>query len=244
MKRVITCIASIMIGAGALYALSGKEIMEQSDRLPDPASTESRAEMKIYRDGALKETKEFVIYSKKYGQDSRSLIRFIKPTQIKFLTHSRKHGDDFQWLKTTSGKPKKIGSTDSGKPFVHSHFFYEDLKSREINDYEYTLRGEAVVLDEECYRVEAVRKSGDKTYDRIELFVRKSDYFVLSVNFYQNGKLLKFLKNYEVKTVDGILTPHRMVMSLPDGKGKTEITITSVRHNIPVNDSLFSKETL
>lgn len=244
MKRIIICVASVIAGAAALYALTGRGIMEQSDRLPDAASTESRAEMKIYRDGELKETKEFMMYHKKYGQDSRSLISFIRPTQIKFLTHSIKKGEDLQWLKTSSGKPKKIGGADSGKPFVHSHFFYEDLKSRDINDYDYTLRGEAVAVDEDCYRVEAVKKKGQKIYDRIELFVRKSDYFILSINFYQGGKLLKFLKNYDVKSVNGILTPHRMVMYLPGNRGWTEITTQEVRHNIPINDSLFSKGTL
>lgn len=244
MKRIAICIACVIAGAGVLYALTGREIMEKSDALPEPASTESRAVMKIYRDGALKETKEFQMYSKKYGQDSRVLIRFVKPTKIKFLTHAYRNRDDLQWLKTSSGKPKKIVGSDSGKPFVHSHFFYEDLKSRDIDDYDYILRGEATAVDEECYRVEAVRKRGEKVYDKIELFVRKSDYFVVSVNFYQKGKLLKFLKNYDVRTVDGILTPHRMVMYLPDGKGMTEITVTSVKHNVAVNDSLFNKETL
>ncbi|MBN2159355.1 MAG: outer membrane lipoprotein-sorting protein [Spirochaetes bacterium] len=244
MKRMIICVASIIAGAGVLYALTGREIMEKSDALPDPASTESRAVMKIYRNGALKETKEFQMYSKKYGQDSRVLIRFIRPTKIKFLTHSYKSREDLQWLKTSSGKPKKIVGSDSGKPFVLSHFFYEDLKGREIDDYNYTLRGEESIPGGECYKVEAAKKSGDKVYDRIELFVRKSDYFVVRVNFYQKGKLLKFLTNYDIKSIDGILTPLRMVMSLPDGKGKTEITVTSVKHNIPVNDSLFNKGTL
>lgn len=244
MKRMIISIACVIAAAGVLYALTGREIMEKSDLLPDPASTESRAEMKIYRDGQLRETKEFMMYSRKYGQDSRTLIRFTRPTSIKFLTHSVRNGEDLQWLKTSSGKPKKIGGADSGKPFVHSHFFYEDLKSRDINDYDYTLRGEALAVDEDCYRVEAVKKKGEKIYDRIELFVRKSDYFVLSVNFYRDGKLLKFLKNFDVKSVNGILTPHRMVMYLPGTRGRTEITIQEVRHNIPVNDSLFNKGTL
>ncbi|TFH40400.1 MAG: outer membrane lipoprotein-sorting protein, partial [Chrysiogenales bacterium] len=200
--------------------------------------------MKIYRDGALRETKEFNMTGKKYGNDSKVLVEFVRPTRIKFLTHSFKSGEDSQWLKTSSGKPKRIAGGDRGKPFVHSHLFYEDLQSREIDDYDYRYLGDETTVGEECFKVEAIKKLGEKIYERLLLFVRKSDHFVLAVHFFQKGKLLKYLHNYDIKSVDGVLTPFRAVMYLPGGKGKTEIIMKSIRYNVPVNDAIFNRAAL
>jgi hypothetical protein len=244
MKKIIATIILTCALAVAVYALTGREIMEKSDKLPEPNTIKSTAIMQIFRNGQLKETKEFEMYSKKFGQDTRVLMRFIRPTRIKFLTHGHTGHDDEQWLKTRSGSPKKIASGDSGKPFVHSHFFYEDLKSRNIDDYTYKYLGEGKAVGVDCYKVEGIKKTGSKVYDRTVIFVRKSDHFIVSVNFYKKGKLLKFLKNFNIEKINGILTPRKAVMHLPDGKGKTVITMKSIQYNIPINPALFNKSTL
>jgi hypothetical protein len=245
MKRTILLTAIAMISASpALYALTGREIMERTDRLAKPQSTRAQSVMKIYRNGELKETKEFEMIGKKYGDDSRALIEFLRPTRIKFLMHSYKSKEDSQWLKTSSGKPKRIAGGDRGNAFVHSHLSYEDLQGREIDDYNYRYLGDESVLDEDCYKVEAVKKTSDRIYEKIILFVRKSDHFVLAIQFFQKGRLLKYLYNYDIRIVDGILTPFKAVMYLPGDRGKTEILMKSVRYNVPVPDSTFSRAAL
>jgi hypothetical protein len=242
--RICGAIFFIFFSVQFLFALTGREIMEKNDALKEPESAKSVAVMNIYRDGQLKETKEMEMISKKISGNDRVLVNFIKPTQIKFLTHSYKGKEDDQWLKTSSGQPKKIGSSDKGKPFVHSHLFYEDMSSREINDYSYSYLGDEKVLGYDCHKVEAVKTKGQKIYDKSVLYIRKTDFFAVKIDFYMKGKLLKILENHDIKTVSGIITPHTTIMSLPDGKGKTVIQIKSVQYNINILDTTFNKGSL
>ncbi|TFG38523.1 MAG: outer membrane lipoprotein-sorting protein, partial [Syntrophobacterales bacterium] len=152
--------------------------------------------------------------------------------------------DDDQWLRLSSGKIKRIASSDKGKAFVNSHFYYEDLGSRNIDEYDYKLLGEGKAVGEDCYKVEAIKKEGTKVYDKLILYVRKSDYFVARIDFYQKGKLHKYLENYEIKKVNDILTPFNTVMALADGKGKTELKIEKLEYNKQIQDSAFNKEAL
>jgi outer membrane lipoprotein-sorting protein len=242
--RVLLSIVIVMFLCQSVFALTGREIMEKSDALPEPETAESSALMHIYKGSRVLE-KEFEIRAKKFKNDEdKILISFIRPTKIKLLTHSHTGQDDDQWLRLTSGKIKRIASSDKGKAFVNSHFYYEDLGSRNIDEYNYKLLGEGKALDEDCYKVEATKKEGTKVYDKLILYVRKSDYFVVRVDFYRKGIFHKYLENHEIKMVEGILTPFNTVMALADGKGKTELRIEKLEYNKQIKDSAFNKEAL
>lgn len=227
------------------YALTGREIIEKADALPDPKTAESSVLMLIHKGGSVTE-KEFILISKDYDGNKRVLISFTRPTQIKLLTHTYKNKDDDQWLRLSSGKVKRIVQSDKDKSFVNSHFWYEDLTSRQIDDYEYTLVGEAKAAGFDCYKVDAVKKAGNRIYEKNTLYARKSDCFIVRIDFYRNGKLLKYLENYDIRTINGILTPYKAVMTMADAEqgGKTELIIKSVKYNYPINDSLLVKESL
>ena len=242
--RVLLSIFIVIFLCQPSFALTGKEIMEKSDALPEPQTAESSALMHIYKGNRVLE-KEFEIRAKKFKNDEdKILISFIRPTKIKLLTHSHTGQDDDQWLRLTSGKIKRIASSDRGKAFVNSHFYYEDLSSRNIDDYNYKLLGEGKAVGEDCYKVEAIKKEGTKVYDKLILYVRKSDYFVVRIDFYRKGKFHKYLENYEIKKVKNILTPFNTVMALTNGKGKTELKIEKLEYNKKMKNSTFNKEAL
>lgn len=225
-------------------AMTGREIMEKSDALTEPNTAKSKILMLIHKGGQVQE-KEFLLQMKQFDNDEdKAIIEFTRPTQIKLLTHSHKGADDDQWLRLSSGKVKRIVSSGRDKPFVNSHFYYEDLTSVDIDDYDYKLLGEEKAVGEDCYKVEGVKKVGEKIYDHVVFYVRKSDYFVVRVDFFKKGKLLKFLENYEIKEIDGILTPHKLKMELADGNGKTELILKGVKYNVDIDNAKFRKEAL
>jgi hypothetical protein len=242
--RVLLSIVIVMFLCQSVFALTGREIMDKSDALPEPQTAESSALMHIYKGSRVLE-KEFEIRAKKFKNDEdKILISFIRPTKIKLLTHSHTGQDDDQWLRLTSGKIKRIASSDKGKAFVNSHFYYEDLGSRNIDEYNYKLLGEGEALGEDCYKVEAIKKEGTKVYDKLILYVRKSDYFVVRIDFYRKGNFHKYLENFEIQKVEGILTPYNTVMALANGKGKTELKIKKLEYNKKMKSSTFNKEAL
>jgi outer membrane lipoprotein-sorting protein len=242
-KAVLSCLLAFLL-CQSVYAMTGREIMEKSDALPEPDTAKSKIMMLIHKGGKVIE-KEFTLQMKQFDNDEdKALISFIRPTQIKLLTHSHKGRDDDQWLRLSSGKIKRIVSTGRDKPFVNSHFYYEDLTSIDIDDYAYKFLGEGNAVEEDCFKVEGVKQIGEKIYDKVVFYLRKSDFFVVRVDFYKDGKFHKFLENYHVKIIDGILTPHKVKMELANGKGNTELVLKGLKYNTDIDSSKFNKEAL
>jgi len=200
-----------------------------SVRLPKTALSDVL--MKIHSGGDVID-KEFTLQAMKQGKDdSKALITFPKPTKIILLTHTHPNQEDDQWLMMTSGKAKRITSSGKGKAFVNAHFCYEDLSSRKLDDYDYKLLETKKVLGADCHMVEAVKKKGAKVYDKAVLYVRKTDYFVVKVDFYIDTKYYKTLENKEIKTIDGIITPpqHGNDPGRHQGKNRTHRHISEIQ---------------
>jgi len=242
--RFLFTIILVLFLSTPIYALTGREIMEKNDALPEADTALSTVLMLIHKGDRVTE-KEFESSSKKYpNSEDKLLISFTRPTRIKLLTHACKGRDDDQWLRLSSGKIKRIASSDKGKPFVNSHLYYEDIGSRDIDDYSYTLLEDAKAVGDDCYAVQAVKGVGEKVYSKLILYVRKSDYFIVRIDFYEGNEFHKFLENHDIRKIDGILTPYVSTMTLVDGKGHTELKILELEYNKELRDSLFNKEAL
>ncbi len=244
MKKILLTltIAGLLSGI-AFSAFNGRQIMDKSEALKQPDTVKASMLMTIYKGETVQE-KEFQLIGKKAGKDQKVLITFTKPTQIKFLTHTHKTSDDDQWLMLSSGKVKRISTSERDQSFVNSHLYYEDMKSRDIEKYNYQLAGETKAVGEDCYKVEATPKDADNVYSKAVFYIRKSDFFILRIDIFKGGVFHKYMENYDIKLINGILTPQRAVMYLADGKNRTELRIKSVEYNQNVADSALNKEVL
>jgi hypothetical protein len=246
--------AVIIAGAAALFAMSAKEIMEKSDSLAQPQTARSKAEMTIYKGGdTLKRSIELL--AMKAGNNDKILATITEQPSgdiTKVLTHTNKGGEDLQWLKMPNGKVKRISSGDRSGSFVNSHIFYEDLRSRNLADYDYKLLGEEKVEGVQCYKIESTPKPGKSIYDKAVFYVIKDgefQYFILKADIYYDGSLYKKLVNSGLKKVDGIITPYKAVMYRVDKKGgnlgRTELVINALQYNNKaINDSMFNNSKL
>ncbi len=239
------CLSVLLVWAGPVQADErGRELMEKNDALPEAKDSRSQSVMVIYREGQKPETKEFQGVSRKFGEETRTRSTFTKPSKIEFLSWSQKGGDSIQWIKLSSGDVRKIAAGDKDKPFVGSHFYYEDLSSRHIDDYDYKYLGEAKVGDTPCYKIEMRKINGAKVYEKAVVYLRKSDYFIIQAELYEPSGHTKTMRVEIVEKIDGILTPKKITMERTDGKGKTVIYTRSIRYNQGVSASLFSPEAL
>ncbi len=227
-----------------LFALTGRAVMEKNDALPAASTASTDILMQIQKGKNIIE-KQFESRLKKSQEgEDKILISFTRPTRIKFLTHAHRGRDDDQWLRLSSGKIKRIAPSDKGKPFVNSHLYYEDIGARHIDDYGYRLLGDAQAVGVECHAVEAIKLTGERVYNKLILYLRKSDYFIMKIDFYEDNELHKSLENHDIRTVDGIITPFSTTMTLANGEGFTELKILQLEYNRDLQDSIFNKEAL
>ncbi len=248
-KRALLILIAVIACAGTVFAETAEEIMRKSDNLPQPNTVKSLADMKIHKAGDVMNRRMF-LQGIKTGRNEKLLLQVKGPSiQMKVLTFTNRGGEDQQWIKdNTMSKPKKIISSDREKPFVNSHLFYEDLKSRAVEDYTYRKLGDARVLGYDCYRIEAVPKPGKSIYDKAVFFVIKSGqfaYFIVRADIFYNGYMYKQLLNYDLKKVSGIIVPYKAVMQRFDRRrqklGKTEVVIKKILFNDPgIKEYMFS----
>lgn len=247
---------------------TGRDIIKKSESLPEPKTAISKMIMNIYLTGGKVLEKKFEVYGRKEissGVDG-TMMQFTVPSKIKLLTHRVEGGKDQQWIKLTSGKPKKTAEIGKEKSFVGSNFCFEDLSPRKIDDYSYTyLKDQSLVMADgkstkyDCYVVKGVKKAGDDiVYDKAEVYIRKTDYLPVRIDLYQKGELAKVLEMYEIETINGILTPRKTVMYKVDGEAakplteigiKTEIIIEKgyPQYNVPTSQlqlQLFKSEAM
>lgn len=242
-QKALILIILLFTSSASLFALSGRRIMEKNDALPEARSAKNYSILIILK-GGRKIRKEFRVRSKKYGKRTRSRITFIKPTRIEFLTWSQPGKDSLQWLKLTSGKVRKIASSDKGNSFVNSHFYYEDIADQDIDDYRYKYLGDADINDANCYKVQAIKKKGARVYSKTIIYLRKNDFVMIRVDFFEKGRHTKTLRNEKIQKINGIYTPRKMVMERADGKGKSLLYLKRVQYNIPVSDTSLKREAL
>ncbi|MCB1145351.1 MAG: outer membrane lipoprotein-sorting protein [Leptospiraceae bacterium] len=242
MKKTVLLILFSFIAVPA-FANEGRKIMEKNDALAEASSGSGESILVIIR-GSSQEKKEFNSISKKYGKKTRSRITFTSPTRIEFLTWSSPGEDSQQWIKLSSGGVRKISSSDKDGAFVNSHFYYEDIGDRDIDDFDYKLLGSGKVGSDDVYKIESIKKTGTKVYSKSIVYVRKADYVVVQVDLYQGGKLTKILRNEAIETIQGIITPRKVTMERADGSGKSILYLKSIQYNSNVQDSLLKSEAL
>jgi len=235
-----TIVWGVVLSSVNLFALNGRQIMQKNDKLPSAKSSKGKSVLVILK-GTRKVLKKFNTIGKDYGKKSRSRITFTKPTRIELLTHSAPGQDSRQWMKLSSGKIRKISGSDKSGSFVNSHFYYEDLSDREITDYRYKKLSDVKVKGIPCYQVQSVKKRGTKVYSKIISYLRKKDFVMVQVDFYERGRHTKTLRAEKIKKIQGIFTPRKLVMQRTDGRGKSILYVQSIRYNIRVSNHKLTR---
>jgi hypothetical protein len=247
MKKILSITLALsfisFISIQGFSALTGRQIVDQSEKLPKATSAKTQM-MMIITKGKVVMEKEFLAFQKTVDGDDKVLISFVKPTKIRVLTHTHKDRDDDQWIKLSSGKVKRIVGEEKGGSFVQSHLTYEDLESRDVNSFQWTNLGTVKAMGVECYKVEAIPIKGKKTYEKANIYFRTSDCFVVKAEFYKNGSIYKYIENENIQKVNGILTPMKVTVKMSDKSGQTELTVKKVAYNVEIENAKFAKEAL
>lgn len=232
-----------IIATSLLFAEDALTIMQKNDALPEAQTVAQRSVLTITKAGRS-EKKEFSTISKKYDRKKRSRISVSFPTKMEFLSWDIPGEDNQQWIKLSSGKVRKIASSEKNKPWMNSHFYYDDIATSYIEDYDYRLIGEESCNGTSCYKIESVKKRGQKVYSKKIIYVGKADYLVYRVQFYENDLHTKTLTFSEYRIISGIALPHRLTMERSDGKGTSVLQVTQVTLNGSVNDRNLTQEGL
>ena len=99
-----------------------------------------------------------------------------------------------------------------------------------------------------CYKIEMTRKpESDLSYSRMIMWVVKENFVPLVIDYYDEDDpdlLLKTLVQSDIRVIDGIPTPMKMVMYNKQDNTQTSMSWQEIEYNIPLKDEMFTERGL
>ena len=231
--------------------LTGRDIMLKIEERPEGDDQRSIMKMTLINKRGKTRERSVLMYSKKYGEDGKSLMYFQSPGDVKgtgFLAwdYDDPKKDDDQWLYLPAlKKSRRISGSSKNDYFMGTDFTYDDMGDRNVDEDTHKLLREEELDGYKCWVVESTPKEEDYMYSKRISWIRQDALVAAKVDFYdQKGGHLKTLTVSDVREQDGIWTSFRMEMENFQKEHKTIIEMLEVQYNIGLEDSLFRVSTL
>ena len=192
MKIIRLIILSILFQL--LFALTGIELALLVDDRDSPKDMKSNMSMLLTNKNGKTRTSKIRSYSK--DENKKQILWFLAPADDKGVAylkieHENKNDDMKLWLPNFK-KIRRISSKKKSESFMGSDMSYEDMTSRNIDEYTYSILGSEKIDNVDCYILESA-PSGIKTeYSKHISWITKDMHLpVKEESFDKNGELLK-----------------------------------------------------
>lgn len=224
-----------------LFAITGEEIIRRSDDLQSFDTIKSLGKMiATDRFGTIEST--FLSWSR---GDDEFLLEFtnIEESGQKVL---RVDGDIYLYDPDAEETLRMSGS--ALKDSMFGDISYEDVSEGNdtLDDYTAELLGEEEIDGVPCYRVKLTAKTRSVPYAIQELWIGKEDFVMRRGEFFsRRGTFLKELRVLGVEEVDGkVILTHMILEDKIRGDSSTELILSDIEVNIPLDDRMFTEEAL
>ena len=126
-----------------------------------------------------------------------------------FMVHKHLGADDDRWLYLPAlDVVKRIAASDERTSFVGSHFFYEDVSGRGLDEDTHEL----VETTDNFYVLKNTPKDPSKAeFDSFKMYVHKATFIPVKVEFEKGGTVYRTAEALEVQDVQG----HKTVTKSP-----------------------------
>lgn len=179
---------------------------------------------------------------------SKQLMLFEGPADVRnagllSVDHDDSSKNDDQWLYLPSlAKSSRISGADRSGSFMGTDLTYADMGGRDIDDYDYTMvEATATVAGEDCWVIESrarnEKEQAETGYVKTHTWISKSRLIPVQVKAWVlEGKKLKYTKFGDIREINDIWVPHRIVVRTVKG---TEVQSTST---LVFSDVAFDQE--
>lgn len=233
---------------------TARAIMEKVDARDDGDNQTSDMEMILIDKHGKQRIRKIHSMNKDKGKDKQRIMFFLQPADVKntgFLTYDYDDAnkDDDQWLYLPAlRKSKRISTSDKSGSFMGSDFTYSDMTSRELQDYDFSLKKEMQVNGHDVWIIESIPRSKKVIKEtgntKSLIFVRKDNYMVIrGIHWVKKGNRLKYFDIKKLKKIDNIWTATEIHMTTKKGKRilhKTILKFSNIKYNQNLNSNLFT----
>jgi len=256
-KKAVTAVLA-GVAALALYGAPASaedltdvnEIITQTNNAAYYAAADGRAHVRMTITDAKgrERIRQFSILRKdrEEGGDQSYAVLFVRPADVRntvFLVEKHVGGDDDRWLYLPSlDLVKRIAAGDKRTSFVGSHFFYEDVSGRVIDEDNHEL----IETTDEYYVVKSTPKNpGSVEFVSWMAWIDKNSMIPVKMEYTDDkGEVYRTIEALEVQDVQGFPTVTKMKVSDVRTGGATVSEFRNVQYDVGIPDDVFTERTL
>jgi hypothetical protein len=175
--------------------------------------------------------------------NSKAILRFTAPADMKgvallIVNHPDAASDQWTW-RPNGGHEQRVSAGDRSTRFFGTDLSYEDLEERDVNQYDYTLTGEAGGQ----WRID-VHPRKMSQYTHIYFYIDKTNYTLNRTEAYNKKGPVRVMEYRDFKQVNGVWSPSAVLIQDIVAKSRSVLTIDKVDYNLPMKDEDFTVEAL
>ena len=204
-------ISLLLLLGGWIYALTGNELARQMDGRKTPI--DSKVDLLMTLTNKKGKTRTSSLHSINKDDGGKQIIWFLSPADDKGVSFLKIEHDDRDdemriWLPAFK-KIRRISAKKRSDSFMGSDMSYEDLSSRQLDEFNFFLKGQEVYDGISCHLLESLPKEHIRTeYTRHVTWVDSTLLIPLKEESYdKSGQLLKekyfsytIIKEYQILT--------------------------------------------
>jgi outer membrane lipoprotein-sorting protein len=181
--------------------------------------------------------------------DSKVVLRFTAPAEVKgvavlVVNHPDRASDQWMWTPGIE-RDRRIVLQDRSTRFFGTHFNFEDMEERDVNQYDHTLLGDDTVAGLPCWKIQSTPKQAKSSqYTRAVLWIRKDNYSILQVENYVKDRAVRRMTYGDFVNIVGIWTARQPEMSDFRRGSRTRLTLDNLQYNVAMNDEDFTLQAL
>jgi hypothetical protein len=183
-----------------------------------------------------------------HGQ-SKSVLRFTAPADVKgvallVVNHPDRASDQWMWTPAIE-RDRRISLQDRSTRFFGTDFSFEDLEEQDVDQFEYTDRGEEAIGGAPCWKIEFTPKKGRSSqYTRSIVWIRKDNYASARVDRYVKDQVVRRLIYSNIENVQGIWTARVLDMTDLRRNSRTKLTLDKLEYKLPLSEDGFTLQAL
>lgn len=240
MLRQIVFMVVIAVLTAQAQQLTPKEIIQRIDETERVSSSEAIVKQIITTSGGKKRTLEMKSFTK--DQNDKQLMIYTSPSRVKGdKILMLNDGNDIWFYTPKTDRVRHLASHAKRQKVQGSDFSYEDMSSGSIEeDYTYALLDEEKIDGTSCYKFELIPTESGPHYSKLIYWGDKERFLTVRIDYYEDGELLKRLKCYDVKKIDGHWYQMKLVMADLQEGGETVMETTEIKFDIDLDDKIFT----
>jgi len=245
-------------------SLSVEQIVQKTNRVSYYQGTDGRTQvsMAIIDSQGRKRNREMTIIRRdqpkpgakendkkkadEFCGEQKFYVYFHRPADVNkmgFLVWKHLDKDDDRWLYLPAlDLVKRISSADKRTSFVGSHFFYEDVSGRHIDEDVHEL----IKTTKSYYVLKNTPKNPKSVeFAYFTMWIHRSTFLVVKTEYYdRQDKKYRTYEAKEVKTIQGYPTVTKARMTDLRTKGYTDLEYKDVKYDIDLPESIFTERYL